>query len=363
MRVGILKPDHLGDLILSAPAITALRRRFADLTLFCHPKNIPLARHLFPSLRACPFHLPHLDKERSGGPDGGQLVRLLRREIDTLICLRWDGESERLLTTPEIEYHTPGPALIDRHVTVEQHELVARFTGPYDLLSTYRYAGCPPILARPAQMNAVGLCIAAGFRLNAWPLCHWQELAERLHRHGTRIVIIGGPAEVRKVRVLETALKRALGYYPQVVIGTADFATTLERLANLTDLIVATDSGAGHLAALVRPVVSLFGGSPWRRFAPLGRHNLVLSRRYPCSPCPQFTRVAMNSCHSQECLVNLKPRQVYSCLTAYLTGLDLTEEMELDGVWMAQAPWQEQIATAAPRPGLVSGSRLSAGAA
>jgi ADP-heptose:LPS heptosyltransferase len=347
VRVGILKPDHLGDLILSAPAIAALRRRFPDAILFCNPRNLPLARHLFPGLRTCPFHLPHLDKERSAGPDGGQLVRLLRREIDTLICLRWDGESERLLTTPEIEYHTPGPSLIDRHVAVEQHELAARFTGPYDLLSTYAYAGCPPGPVRPSKPGAIGLCIAAGFRLNAWPLGHWQELAERLHRHGIRIVLIGGPAEAQKLRVLELALKQGLGYYPQVLVGTTDFAATLERMANLADLVIATDSGAGHLAALVRPVVSLFGGSPWRRFAPLGRHNLIMSRRYPCSPCPQFTRSTMNACHTQECLVNLKPRQVYNCLTAYLTGLDLTKDLELDGVWMAQAPWQEQLAGAA----------------
>jgi ADP-heptose:LPS heptosyltransferase len=343
VRVGVLKPDHLGDLILSAPAITALGRRFADLTLFCHPKNLPLARHLFPGLRSLPFHLPHLDKERSGAPDVGKLLGILRREIDTLICLRWDGESERLLTIPQIEYHTPGPALIDRHVAVEQHELAARFTGPYDLLSTYIYSGCGPSLSRPREPRAIGLCIAAGFRLNAWPLGHWQELAERLHGHGIRIVLLGGPAEVRKLRVLQTALKHVLRYDPEVIIGTSDFAATLEAIANRVDLVVATDSGAGHLAAVVRPVISLFGGSPWRRFAPLGRHNLVLSRRYPCSPCPQFTRTALNSCHTQECLVNLKPRQVYSCLTAYLSGLVLDRDLELDGVWMAQAPWQEKL--------------------
>jgi heptosyltransferase-2 len=132
-----------------------------------------------------------------------------------------------------------------------------------------------------------------------------------------------------------------------VIVGTPDFAATLRCLASQVDLVVATDSGAGHLAALVRPVISLFGGSPWRRFAPLGRHNLSLSRRYPCSPCPQFTRTAVNACHTQECLVNFQPLQVYHCLTAYLAGLDFSGELEMDGVWMAQAPWQEPCMAAA----------------
>ena len=61
-------------------------------------------------------------------------------------------------------------------------------------------------------------------------------------------------------------------------------------LAEAVDLVIATDSGTAHLTSLVRPVISLCGGSPWTRFAPLGRYNVVLSRRYPCSPCWQFVR-------------------------------------------------------------------------
>jgi len=347
VRVGILKPDHLGDLVLSAPALAALGRRFADLTLFCHPKNLPLADHLFPGLRTCPLHLAHLDKERRSGPSARQLLQTLGREIDLLICLRWDGESERLLVVPQIEYHLPGPSLMDRHIAAEQHDLVSRFTGPYDILSSYSYAGCPGVSGRPTQLGAVGLCISAGFHLNAWPLSHWQELARLLHRHGTRTILIGGPAEVGRLRILESAMKSALGYRPAVIVGGTDFGSTLQSIAGQCDLVVATDSGTAHLAALVRPVVALFGGSPWRRFAPLGRHNLVLSRRFACSPCCQFTRAAVNSCHTQECLVNLMPRQVYGCLNAYLAGLDLSQELELDGIWMAQAPWNEPFVAAA----------------
>src|SRR5205807_3625323 len=158
---------------------------------------------------------------------------------------------------------------------------------------------------------------------------------------GTQIVLIGGPAEVSRLRILGEALCDALGYQPRSIIGGNDFQAILQHIGSEVDLVVATDSGTAHLAALVRPVVSLFGGSPWRRFAPIGKFNMVLSRRLGCSPCMQFNRAIVNTCHTQECLSNLFPEQVYACLTAYLAGVDLSQEAQLDGVWMSQAPWSE----------------------
>jgi ADP-heptose:LPS heptosyltransferase len=347
VRVGILKPDHLGDMVLAAPAIAALQRRFSRLTLFCHPKNLGLAEHLFPGLRALPLYLPHLDKEHRADASVRQRVELLRREVDLLICLRWDGQIDHLLTIPEIELYTPVPEDRTSHVTVDQRALVCPFTGTYEILDSYVYPGFRPLQKRPSKLTSVGLCISAGFRLNSWPLCHWLGLAERLHQCGTRVVLIGGPAEIGRLHVLQETLINALGYRPTLVAGGSDFRATLHQLHRLVDLVVATDSGTAHLAALVRPVVSLFGGSPWQKFAPLGRFNAILSRRYPCSPCRQFNRVEANTCHTQECLTNLFPEQVFSCLTAYLEGQDLSRGAHLNGVWMTEAPWSRTGALAA----------------
>src|SRR5437660_2348670 len=163
MRVGVLKPDHLGDLVLAAPAIAALQRRFSELVLFCHPKNLALAGHLFSNLRSVPVHLPHLDKDRSSTPPGQEPWRTLRNEIDLLICLRWDGQCEQLLSVPEIEYHAPGPANSRHHVAMDHRRLVMPFTGPYDLLALYCHPACRPLQGRPREVSVVGLCISFGF--------------------------------------------------------------------------------------------------------------------------------------------------------------------------------------------------------
>jgi ADP-heptose:LPS heptosyltransferase len=343
----VLKPDHLGDLVLAAPAIAALQRRFSHLLLFCHPKNLRLAGHLFPGLRAFPMYLPHLDKQHGTDMSFRQRLELLRREVDLLICLRWDGQIAHLLTIPEIEFYTPGADSPTTHVTVEQRDLVGPFTGPYEILDSYHYPGVSPVQKRPLELTSVGLCISAGFRLNSWPLCHWLELAERLHQRGRRVVLIGGPAEVCRLHILEETLTKRLGYRPPTIVGSSDFGASLQQLYRLVDLVVATDSGTAHLAALVRPVVSLFGGSPWQKFAPLGRFNAILTRRYPCSPCRQFNRVEANSCHTQECLTNLLPAQVFAGLTVYLQGQDLSRGAYVDGLWMTQAPWSNTVRLAA----------------
>lgn len=347
MKVGILKPDHLGDLVLAAPAIAALRRRFTDLVLFCHPRNVALAAHLFPGLATRPLLLSHLDKDR--GNDWQTLAHAhatLQDAVDLLICLRWDGPVQELVRNLRMDCHTLGMVSVDMHVAVEHRLTVAPFTDDYDILTSYIYPHATVCAERPQQVQSVGLCIAAGFRLNAWPLCHWLELARCLDRRGIAVVLVGGPAEAARLAVLADAIQASVGYHPRVIMGGSDFGATLSSLAEAVDLVVATDSGTAHLAALVRPVVSLFGGSPWRRFAPLGRWNVILSRRYPCSPCWQFMRHAVNLCQTQECLNNLFPEQVEACLMAYLEGLELGVPQQVEGVWLTRAPWDEACSIA-----------------
>jgi heptosyltransferase-2 len=347
VRVGILKPDHLGDFILAAPAIASLQRRFERLTLFCHPKNLALAAHLFPRVAARPLYLPHLDKDRQSATGMQAGLRMIRDEVDLLVCLRWDGQIERLLSIPQIEYHAPGTIVDDVHVTAEHRLLLVPFTGPYDILKSYTYPHCPPVEKRPTELGSVGLCISAGFHLNAWPLCNWLGLAQCLKRADVQVVLIGGPGEVRRLHALAEACEDALAYRPALIVGTNDFGATLQELHSRVDLVVATDSGTAHLASLVKPIVSLFGGSPWRRFAPLGRFNAILSRHYPCSPCQQFNRTSANLCYTQECLTNLTPELVDACLRSYLAGLDFSGGVQMNSVWMTQAPWAEVKSAAA----------------
>src|SRR5262249_20087548 len=177
MKVAILKPDHLGDLVLAAPAIAALQRRFDELILLCHPDSAALARHLFPGLALRPILFSHLDRRREPKMDAQPLLEM-RDDYDLFICLRWDSIIKTHLDHAGVTYQASELDELDVHVAVEQRGVIAPWTGLYDLLTSFEYSLKPREL--PQRLQRVGLCIAAGFPLNAWPLNYWLELAERL---------------------------------------------------------------------------------------------------------------------------------------------------------------------------------------
>ena len=335
MKVAILKPDHLGDLVLAAPAIAALLRRFDELTLLCHPDTAALVRHLFPGLALRPILFPHLDRRHKREMNARPLLEL-RDEFDLFICLRWDEVVKTHLHNAGVTYQASEIDALDVHVAVEQRDVIAPWTGAYDLLESFEYALKPR--KSPRALQRVGLCIAAGFPLNAWPLTHWLELAQHLRQRRIEIVWIGGPCESGRLRALSAA-GSSIGVPQRVLLGGADFGWFLQELAESVELVIATDSGTAHLASLVRPVFSIFGGSPWRRFAPLGPCNAIVTRQLPCSPCPQFDRNLVNTCMTKECLVNLTPHQVEACLDAYLAGKASIEPGRVADAWLACAPW------------------------
>jgi heptosyltransferase-2 len=340
MRVAILKPDHLGDLVLAAPAIAALQRRFDELTLLCHPDSVALARHLFPGLALRPILLPHLDRRYKRGMDFQPLVEI-RDEFDLFICLRWDAIIKTHLDAAGVTYQASESDTLDVHVAAEQRDVIATWTGPYGLLTSFDYAPRPREL--PRRLERVGLCISAGYPLNAWPLNHWLELAERLTRRRIEIVWIGGPSEISRLRALAEA-HSSPAKLARMLIGGADFGEFLHELAESVELVIATDSGTAHLASLVLPVLSIFGGSPWRRFAPLGPCNAIVTRQLPCSPCPQFDRKLVNTCVTRECLANLMPHQLEACLDAYMAGKACVQPQSIADAWLACAPWENSNA-------------------
>src|SRR5262249_1594799 len=155
-------------------------------------------RHLFPGLALQPVLFPHLDRTQRLNRHARPL-RALRDRFDLFLCLRWDAMIKDHLDDAAVSYHASESDWLDLPVAFEQRERVIAWTGPYDLLSAYLYSAPPTLVAQP---RVVGLCISAGFPLNAWPLSHWLELATRLQRRNVEVVLIGGPREGIRVRVL-----------------------------------------------------------------------------------------------------------------------------------------------------------------
>jgi ADP-heptose:LPS heptosyltransferase len=300
--VAILKPDHLGDLVLSVPAIRAVRARHPEVTLFVAPGSLRLARFLFPDISNIhPAPLAHLVRG-AGKALAPEVLASILDEFEFVFCLRYDPVMQAIAERLNVRHVLAIGDYLTHETSVQRHA-VAPVIGGYSRTALF---GGPAPTTWPLRLGNIGLCIAAGFPTNGWPNIYWLELARRLAARGLMVTLIGGPAERRDL----VALSRMLTRVPhQVIEGGADVGAFLDALTGV-DLVVASDGGTAHLCSLRKPIVSLFGSSPWRRYAPFGAHNVLLTRDEPCSPCVQFSATEVNGCVTRECTALLQPREV-----------------------------------------------------
>ncbi len=136
----------------------------------------------------------------------------------------------------------------------------------------------------PAGPDYVGLAVGSREARKNWPLERFSELARALVASGRVPVFLLGPQEASIGAELLRQIPGSIvldftQINPSPAIGVFDAVVAVaERLS----LVVANDSGLGHLAgAAGRPVVSLFGPTDPRRWAPMAPlRRIVRSQDY-----------------------------------------------------------------------------------
>lgn len=308
MAIAILKPDHLGDLVLSSAAIRAIARRHDQVTLFVAPGNIGLAGLLFPDLDIQSIQFAHLSK---GGLGGNEIPDL--RRYDWVAILRNDhviNERWASLRAHRFIVATPTNSV---HQTVIDYSVASYLAGAYDI-DALHFGDRRTAIERKATSapSRVGLSIGSGFHANRWPTATWIDLAVLLAQHDLEVQVICGPKEIDRACFIARMAK--LDEDRNVIVGGADFSAFLEEVDRL-DHVVASDGGTAHLCSLRVPVLSIFGPSPFLRFAPFGLHNRLLTRNLTCSPCCQYTVHLINGCVSMECMVLIDANDAFVALT------------------------------------------------
>jgi len=123
----------------------------------------------------------------------------------------------------------------------------------------------------PDSRLHVGLVPGAGDRRKCWPLERFIALGQRL---GSPAILLG-PDETEWHAALREALPRASFPLQATALG-ADPALSL-AVGRRLKVAVANDAGMGHLlAAGDCPLISLFGPTPARKFAPFAEHLTVI---------------------------------------------------------------------------------------
>jgi ADP-heptose:LPS heptosyltransferase len=342
-RILLVRPDHLGDVLLTLPAVEALRRALPSATL-----SYLVDR----SVAAIPARCRGVDEAISlrfpppdapfDPPGWSRVVRAtaprLADRFDMAVLLRpedaWSGALVAAADIPvRIGYaqagtrpfltHALPPESRERHgvqVAADVLAFAAQLAGT--ALRPLRAHGWPLAttpddereavealapLAETTTWRPIVLQPGSGWQLKNWPASRWGRLARAIaRRRGVRPLIVGGPGEDALVRAAVDAASGAAATIPSPVSLGA-----LAALHRRARLVVAVDSGATHLAAAMgTPIVALFGPGDARMARPWcpPRRCRVVRVDLPCSPCGRM--------HDPPCGASVLP----ACVSAIGVG-------------------------------------------
>jgi ADP-heptose:LPS heptosyltransferase len=326
VKILVLHPGALGDVILSLPAMAALRRRFprAQITLAGNLDYLRVVSHghadFLASLSTLPLH-------RLFAP--GMLIAEDRRfwqSHDRIVCWMGAGDQEFTFNLTGANPKTliaswkpvPGES---RHVTQIFIDSLGAWIGDSnvppaaeirlrrdDRISAeawLRRQGWTP--GRPA----IAIHPGAGSPAKRWPIARFQALAREIVRGlGVDILVIEGPAEPGLARKVTEGLPAAY-VAASLPLGVVAGALSLCRV------FIGNDSGMAHLAAgLGLPSVILFGSTSPDHWAPRGNRVMVLRDIRECAPC----ETGLPGEHV--CLSNITVERVWAALKSTMDRTD-----------------------------------------
>ena len=306
LKILLLKPSSLGDVVHALPVLRLLRR------------HLPAARidwwidsRLAGLLEGDP-HLTHLirfERERWSRPrhwpEALRSLRDIRRtRYDWVIDLQalarsaavaWFAGAELTIGLEDLRegaatfYDLRIPRPTPRTHAVDWYLATLRaldipVDGDFDWMPP-RPEVAAGLEARWPGASATWVGIQPGARWDTkrWPPTAFGDLIRELsHRHtDLRFAVFGSAGEQALAgEVCARGGDRCLN-----LAGQLSLAQMVEWLRRCR-LLVSNDTGPMHVAAaLGKPVVALFGPTDPLRTGPYGQQHLVLQERLPCVPC------------------------------------------------------------------------------
>jgi ADP-heptose:LPS heptosyltransferase len=300
LRILVIRPDHLGDLILAAPALAALRALYprARLTAWVGPWGEPVWRDhpCLDALETCSF--PGIGGARSANPLAPyvlafQRAHALQGRFDLAINLRfdfwWGAMAACWAGIPAAGYDLPEcrpflaraipyqPGLHETDQSLRLVEAVAgRSPGEIEQPPLWPAAEVPP------GLPAGAIAIHAGTRVEVklWNEERWALVADELAAQAPVVFTAGGDDEVAMAERIRARMSR-----PAHVAAGLSLAQ-LAAFYRGCRLVLGPDNGPLHVARAVGTrTVTLFGPTDPHLFGPRGAGDELLRLPWRCIPC------------------------------------------------------------------------------
>ena len=350
----VIKLRHVGDVLLSSPVFSVLKRRApqAELDALVYADTAPMltghpsisrvhgidrawktlgtparARaewRLFAALRARRYELViHLTEHWRGA----WLARALgaRWAVAPVVAGRgrfWRESFTHFVSEPRaggrhmVERNLDALRRIGIYPGVEERGLTLIAGAAAEDRITQILAQCGLASGRFVQVHP-----SSRWRFKCWPADKMAQLVERLHAEGWPVVLTAAP-EPAEAQMIGDILK----HVSRPVAANLAGQLSLKELAALSArarLFVGVDSAPMHIAAAVgTPAVALFGPSGEALWAPWGTprtasHQVVASEGYSCRPC------GLDGCGGgkvSDCLVTLEVESLWRAVRERLGG-------------------------------------------
>lgn len=309
-RILLIRTDRIGDVLLSTPAIKAVRDSYP---------SAHIAVMVRPYVEDIVDGNPHLDEVILYDKDNKHrgffgslrfISDLRRKRFDLAIVLHPTVRSNLipfLAGIPErVGYDKKFGFLLTKRLKDtkhlgEKHEIdynfdVLRATG---IIAKDRALYMPMkseyerVIDRFMALNDLGnkdtivaVHPGASCPSKCWPAYRFGRVADELiARHNVKIVIIGGPSDAKTVNDVKTGMFRS-----PIVLSEEHSLGEVAALLRKCKLLISNDSGPVHIAVAVgTPVVSIFGrldpGLSPQRWGPVGPRDIVLHKDVGCEEC------------------------------------------------------------------------------
>ena len=351
-RILVIRPDHIGDVLLITPALRLLRQTFPEAEI---------AALVGPWSEAVLAENPHIDRietcrfpgfDRSQPQQGVRAYVLLREEAARLrgeeyqlaLNLRadfwWGAALAAFAGIPHVwGFDVPEcapflthalPVQHDEHQTAANLRLAhhaAALGSPTEDVGTHLQfdygrddAQAADALLQAAEIPNAATLVAihpgSGAAIKNWSASGWHTVGNALAQDDRiHFLVTAGPAERELVQEVAAGLP-----HDRAIVAEETSLGVLAALYSRCALVIGPDSGPLHLAVAVgTPSVTLYGASDPVRFGPWGsavRHRTVTTS-IPCRhcgylalpasdvprhPCMQFVEPAAVTAVAQELL-------------------------------------------------------------
>ncbi|MFN3551376.1 MAG: lipopolysaccharide heptosyltransferase II [Endomicrobiia bacterium] len=329
MKILIIKPSGIGDIVHSLPVAIALKKIYPC----CKIDWI-----VFDKFESILYNLNYIDNIISWNREGGikeyfQLLKKLKKEnydliIDLQVLLRtailgFLIKYKKVFSTSFVRefsnFFVYPVAEFDYELhAVERNYQVAKFFAekekvlleePMNLLPWINITEEEKIFAKKIldyneEKKYIIFSVGSRGWHKIWPKENFLELIFLLTKNFKNVVAVFVGSKQEKI-VVEQITKNLSFEYKDFTGETS--LRELCAIINLSTMTISNDNGIAHVsAALDKPTLVLFGPSNPKWFYPYNNKSGYIYKNYKCSPCGIKT-----NCRDNKCMKEIKVEEVF----------------------------------------------------